>query len=68
MVGLHVTFVLIRKNDDDDVPLVDWQLVTVPTSLLTFTMVFYSGQCYTRFFKMYEHCVSIQVRFSAQLQ
>ena len=42
-----------------DLPPVEGWVVSMPASLLIFVAVFYSGQCYNRFFQMYSHCVGI---------
>lgn len=58
----HVLFVALA-SDPDTAELVfgefDYKLLTVPTSLLIFFIVFYCGQCYTRYFALYQHCVGI---------
>ena len=35
---------------DIHMPELPWKLTAVPTSLLTFFLVFYSGNCYTRYY------------------
>lgn len=40
-------------------PTLDWKAALVPTSLLTFFVVFYGGNCYTRFYALHSHCVAI---------
>jgi len=40
-------------------PEIQWSTVKTTTGLLTFFIVFYSGQCYTRFQLFYGHCVGI---------
>ena len=36
-----------------------YNLVSVPTTMMIFFLVFYSSQCYARYFQLYSHCVGI---------
>lgn len=40
-------------------PPLDWKAAAVPTSLLTFFVVFYVSNCYARFFQLFGCCVGI---------
>ena len=40
-------------------PLLPWKLTAIPTSLLTFFLVFYSGNCYTRYYAFYSKCTGM---------
>ena len=40
-------------------PPLPWKLTGVPTSLLTFFLVFYSGNCYTRYYAFYTKCTGM---------
>ena len=52
--GAHFSLLLTRRADlyrtDIEMPTLPWKLTAVPTSLLTFFLVFYSGNCYTRYY------------------
>merc|ERR1712185_92808 len=40
-----------------DVYEIPWSVITVPTGLMTFFLVFFNGKCYERFVKYYDaHC------------
>ena len=46
----HVAFLYLHmRRDDIEMPVLPWKLTAVPTSLLTFFLVFYSGNCYSRY-------------------
>lgn len=40
-----------------------YPLINVPASMMIFFLVFYSGQCYQRYFQLYDHCVGIAGAF-----
>ena len=40
-------------------PKVEWATVKTVTSLLTFFVVFYGGQCFTRFQMFFGHCIGV---------
>ena len=48
------------ENGGDGLPTLDWQASTVAMGLLTFFLVFYGNHCYSRYFELYSHCISIQ--------
>ena len=34
-----------------------WTAALMPSSLVTFLLVFYCGNCYARYFQLYQHCI-----------
>lgn len=59
MVAFHAAFIVLAKTAGEDWRPANYSLLSVPGTMLVFFLVFYSGQCYTRFFTMYAHCVGI---------
>lgn len=62
LTASHGFFCVIWNHDDFKSHFFqdfDYKLLGVPTSLLVFFIVFYCGQCYNRYFELYEHCVGI---------
>ena len=59
MVAFHAAFIVLAKTAGEDWPPANYSLLSVPGTMLVFFLVFYSSQCYTRFFTMYAHCVGI---------
>ena len=56
----HCAFLYLHvARPDVDMPPLPWKLVGVPTSLLTFFLVFYSGNCYTRYYNFYNKCTAM---------
>ena len=49
----------LLSRGDPGLPILDWKAALVPTSLLTFFVVFYVSNCYERFFKLFGCCVRI---------
>jgi predicted membrane chloride channel (bestrophin family) len=56
---LHLILAYIDYSERFDLPELAWTTLTIPTSLVVFFIVFYSGQCYARFFQLYNNCVGI---------
>ena len=56
--SLLVTEKYLAANGSGLVP-VDWKVATGSLSLLTFFLVFYSGNCYARYYQLHAHCVGI---------
>ena len=50
---------ILLRAGEDGLPVLDWKAALVPTSLLTFFVVFYVSNCYERFFKLFGCCVRI---------
>ena len=51
---------LVRKSMlHTPFPDVDWNVIKTVTALLTFFIVFYTSQCYSRFVEFYKACVGI---------
>ena len=50
----------LLEDGGDGLPTLDWQASTVAMGLLTFFLVFYGNHCYSRYFELYSHCISIQ--------
>ena len=40
-------------------PTLEWAAVLMPSSLLTFFIVFYGQQSYTRYYQLYSHCIGM---------
>ena len=56
----HCTFLYLHvKRQDIEMPLLDWKIVAVPTGLLTFFLVFYSGNCFARYYALYGKCMAM---------
>jgi len=54
LVSLHYSFLYLHLERPDIVmPKLEWKVVGVPSSLLTFFLVFYSGNCFTRYYALY---------------
>ena len=54
----HCVFLYLHvAKPDVEMPKLPWKLVGVPTSLLTFFLVFYSGNCYSRYYAIYFACM-----------
>lgn len=47
---------------DIHVPMMPWKLIIMPTSLLTFFLVFYSRNCFKRYYDLYKHCMLMSAR------
>ena len=56
--ALLLTQQYLAANGSGLVP-VDWKVATGSLSLLTFFLVFYSGNCYARYYQLHAHCVGI---------
>ena len=60
LMAAHITFYYLHMyRDDVQMPTLPWKLTAVPTSLLTFFLVFYSGNCYTRYYAFYNRCMGM---------
>jgi len=60
LLGAHITFLYLHLYRHDIImPPLPWKLTGVPTSLLTFFLVFYSGNCYTRYYAFYSKCTGM---------
>ena len=56
----HVAFLYLHmRRDDIEMPVLPWKLTAVPTSLLTFFLVFYSGNCFQRYYMFYGKCTGM---------
>ena len=48
---------------DPNVPEIDvdhvWTAALMPSSLVTFLLVFYCGNCYARYFELLGHCIGL---------
>ena len=47
---------------DIHVPMMPWKLIIMPTSLLTFFLVFYIKNCFKRYYELYKHCMLMSGR------
>ena len=43
-------------------PTLPWKLTIVPTTLLTFFLVFYTRDCFQRYYDLYKHCMGMTGR------
>jgi len=60
LMAAHLLFYYLHVyHTDVEMPTLPWKLTAVPTSLLTFFLVFYSGQCYNRYYAFYNHCMGM---------
>jgi len=60
LLAAHVGFLYLHMyRADIQMPSMPWKLTGVPTSLLTFFLVFYSGNCYTRYYAFYSKCTGM---------
>jgi len=60
LVSTHVAFLYLHLyRPEVDMPPMPWKLVGVPTSLLTFFLVFFSGNCFTRYYNLYKCCTGM---------
>ena len=60
LMAAHVTlFYLHNYHEEVKLPKMPWKLTGVPTALLTFFLVFYSGNCYSRYYAFYNHCMGM---------
>jgi len=60
LLGAHVGFFYMHMyHAEIHVPKMDWKLIGVPTSLLTFFLVFYSGNCFSRYYALYGRCTGM---------
>jgi len=60
LLAAHIGFFYLHMyRHDVDMPKLPWKLTAVPTSLLTFFLVFYSGNCYTRYYAFYSKCTGM---------
>lgn len=63
-LGLHGSLCawhLAAQEDEEyvDIEPLEWSTLSIPSSLVVFFIVFYSSQCYARYFELYGHCVGI---------
>jgi len=60
LLAAHVGFLYLHMYKHEVImPLLPWKLTAIPTSLLTFFLVFYSGNCYTRYYAFYSKCTGM---------
>lgn len=55
----HAVIVTAYHTLDGGEPVLEWQAAIVPSSLLTFLLVSFGNQCYSRYFELYGHCVGM---------
>jgi len=58
-VGLLMKQRALLHEGEPGLPTLEWKAALVPTSLLTFFVVFYVSNCYERFFQLFGCCVRI---------
>jgi len=60
LLSAHIGFYYLHMyRHDVEMPTLAWKLVLVPTSLLTFFLVFYSGNCFSRYYGFYNKCMGM---------
>jgi len=60
LMAAHVSFFYLHMyRTDVHMPTLPWKLTAVPTSLLTFFLVFYSGNCFSRYYAFYTRCMGM---------
>lgn len=62
MLSLHIFLMVVQREllaMDSELPPLNWKASAMVASLLTFFLVFYGGQCYTRYFQFYGSCVGL---------
>lgn len=60
LVGIHYFFLHMHlENPNIVMPALPWALIGMPTSLLTFFLVFYSGNCFARYYALYGKCTGM---------
>ena len=61
---IHTVILLVQSGElylgFDGLPELDWKAAQAMATVLTFFLVFYTGNCYTRFYEMHNHCIGIQ--------
>jgi len=55
----HCAMLYLHKGDSVEMPVLPWKLTALPTSLLVFFLVFYSGNCFTRYYTFYGKCTGM---------
>jgi len=60
LMTLHCGLLYVHlKRPDMALPELPWDCVAVPQALLTFFVVFYSGNCYSRYYTLYSKCTGV---------
>eukprot|EP00326_Haptolina_ericina_P016419 CAMPEP_0181193606 /NCGR_PEP_ID=MMETSP1096-20121128/13907_1 /TAXON_ID=156174 ORGANISM="Chrysochromulina ericina, Strain CCMP281" /NCGR_SAMPLE_ID=MMETSP1096 /ASSEMBLY_ACC=CAM_ASM_000453 /LENGTH=333 /DNA_ID=CAMNT_0023283081 /DNA_START=57 /DNA_END=1058 /DNA_ORIENTATION=- len=60
LMAFHVSMLYLHIQMPDVImPELPWKLTGTPTSLLVFFLVFYSGNCYTRYYAFYSKCTGM---------
>jgi len=60
LLSAHIVFLYLHLyRPDVTMPTMPWKLIGVPTSLLTFFLVFYSGNCFSRYYAFYNECMGM---------
>ena len=60
LMTLHCGLLYVHhRRPDIELPPLDWHVVAMPQGLLTFFVVFYSGNCYTRYYALYAKCTGM---------
>ena len=56
----HIVFLFLHiYHEEVEMPSLPWKLVGVPTALLTFFLVFYSSNCFKRYYEMFNLCMNM---------
>jgi len=60
LMFFHIALLYLHiQRPDVTMPVLPWKLTATPTSLLVFFLVFYSGNCYTRYYAFYSKCTGM---------
>ena len=60
MMFFHISMLYLHiQRPDNPMPVLPWKLTATPTSLLVFFLVFYSGNCYARYYAFYSKCTGM---------
>ena len=60
LLSAHVLFLFLHiYHTEVEMPICPWKLVGFPTALLTFFLVFYSSNCFKRYYQMFGHCMNM---------
>ena len=63
LTSVHVVLLIVQRHllttGGPGLPVLEWEAAILPVSLLTFFVVFYMGNCYTRFYQLFGCCVAM---------
>ena len=60
LMAAHIGFFYLHMyREDIHMPIMPWKLTGIPMALLTFFLVFYSGNCFARYYAFYAKCMAM---------